>query len=99
MINIPREDFAIYFGSNLIAWIAHKQHNILRSPTESEYEALADIVAELIWLKALLTELNVPVKQSPTLWCDNLDAAYLSVNPILHARTKHVEMDFHFVRE
>lgn len=91
--------FAIYLGSNLISWTALKQHTVSRYLTGSEYKALADIVAKLIWMKALLIELYVPVKQSPTLWCDNLGATYLYANPVFHARRKHVEVDFHFVRE
>ncbi|KAJ0483795.1 putative RNA-directed DNA polymerase [Helianthus annuus] len=91
--------FAVYFGSNLISWNARKQRTVSRSSTESEYKALADTVAELTWLEALLTELGITPKSSPTLWCDNLGATYLSANPVFHARTKHVEVDFHFVRE
>ncbi|KAK1434088.1 hypothetical protein QVD17_11006 [Tagetes erecta] len=91
--------FAIYLGSNLISWTARKQRTVSRSSTESEYKALADTVAELTWLQALLRELGIPTKSAPTLWCDNLGATYLSANPVFHARTKHVEVDFHFVRE
>ncbi|KAD3067125.1 hypothetical protein E3N88_35005 [Mikania micrantha] len=91
--------FAIYLGSNLVSWIAQKQRTVSRSSTESEYKALADTVAELIWLKALLRELGIAKNYSPTLWCDNLGATYLSANPVFHARTKHVEVDYHFVRE
>ncbi|KAJ0581064.1 putative RNA-directed DNA polymerase [Helianthus annuus] len=91
--------FAVYLGSNLISWTARKQRTVSRSSTESEYKALADTVAELIWLKALLQELGVNIQPSPTLWCDNLGATYLSANPVFHARTKHVEVDYHFVRE
>lgn len=90
--------YAIYLGSNLISWSARKQKTVSRSSTESEYKAIADTVAELIWLKSLLQELGLNSK-APTLWCDNLGATYLTANPVFHARTKHVEVDYHFVRE
>ncbi|GJT11347.1 uncharacterized mitochondrial protein-like protein [Tanacetum coccineum] len=78
---------------------ARKQRTVSRSSTESKYKALADTVAELTWLESLLRELRVPVKSIPILWSDNMGATYLSANPIFHARMKHVEVDFHFVRE
>ncbi|GJR45677.1 putative RNA-directed DNA polymerase [Tanacetum coccineum] len=87
--------FVIYLGSNLISWTAHKQ----RTVSKAEYKALADIVDELTWLQALLNELGIRSSSTPILWCDNLDATYLSANPIFLARTKHVEIDYHFVRE
>ncbi|KAK9051887.1 hypothetical protein SSX86_028515 [Deinandra increscens subsp. villosa] len=91
--------YAIYLGSNLISWSARKQKTVSRSSTEAEYKALADTVCEITWLRALMHELRVPMSSAPTLWCDNLGATYLSANPVFHARTKHVEIDFHFVRE
>ncbi|GJZ49845.1 putative RNA-directed DNA polymerase [Tanacetum coccineum] len=91
--------FAIYLGSNLISWTARKQRTVSRSSTEAEYKALADIVVELTWLQALLNELGIRSSSTPILWCDNLCATYLSTNPIFHASTKHVEIDYHFVRE
>lgn len=69
-----------------------------RSSTEAEYRALAHTTSELLWLESFLHELQVPF-QPPTLMCDNLGAVQLSHNPILHARTKHIELDIHFVRE
>ncbi|KAD6454826.1 hypothetical protein E3N88_09532 [Mikania micrantha] len=91
--------YAIYLGTNLVSWSARKQKTVSRSSTESEYKAMADTVAELTWLETLLKELQVSIRNAPTLWCDNLGATYLSANPVFHARTKHVEIDFHFVRE
>ena len=44
-------------------------------------------------------ELGIKQHRTSCLWCDNLGATYLSANPVFHARTKHIEIDFHFVRE
>ncbi|GJS58015.1 uncharacterized mitochondrial protein-like protein [Tanacetum coccineum] len=54
---------------------------------------------EIQMIDALLNELGIRSSSTPILWCDNLGATYLSANPIFHARTKHVEIDYHFVRE
>jgi hypothetical protein len=90
--------YAIFYGGNLIAWSARKQSTVSRSSTESEYNALGNATAELIWVQSLLKELSVTQIQPPILWCDNIGATYLSSNPV-HARTKHIEVDFHFFRE
>jgi histone deacetylase 1/2 len=91
--------FAIFIGPNLVSWSARKQATVSRSSTEAEYKSLANATAEMIWVEALLRELGVKLKEKPCLWCDNLGATYLSANPVFHARTKHIEIDFHFVRE
>jgi histone deacetylase 1/2 len=91
--------FAIFIGPNLVSWIARKQDSVSRSSTEAEYKALANATTELIWVEALLRELGVRLREKPCLWCDNLGATYLSANPVFHARTKHIEIDYHFVRE
>jgi hypothetical protein len=53
----------------------------------------------LIWVEAVLSELGVSLQEKPCLWCDNLGATYLSANPIFHARTKYIEIGYHFVHE
>jgi hypothetical protein len=60
---------------------------------------MAFVTAELYWLRMLLCDLRVPISSSPILWCDNLGAISLASNPVYHARTKHIEVDYHFIRE
>lgn len=91
--------YAIYMGSSLISWSARKQRTVARSSTEAEYRALANATTELIWLQSLLQEIGFFPSSSHVLWCDNLGVTYLTANPIFHARTKHIEIDFHFVRD
>ena len=70
-----------------------------RSSTEAEYRALSTASSELDWIKQLLQFLRVNLPQTPVLFCDNLSAIALSFNPVQHQRTKHIEIDVHFVRE
>lgn len=70
-----------------------------QSSTEAEYKTLDDVVAEVTWIQSLLGELGLAANKSPALWCDNLGATYLSANSVFHACTKHVEIDYHFVRD
>jgi hypothetical protein len=91
--------FAIFLGTNLVSWSAWKQQTVSRSSTEAEYKALANAMAEIIWIQMLLDELGVQHPSAATLSCDNLGATYLSANLVFHAQTKHIEVDYHFVRE
>ncbi|XP_057422027.1 calpain-type cysteine protease DEK1-like isoform X3 [Lotus japonicus] len=88
----------VFFGPNLVSWSAKKQTLVARSSTEAEYRSLANIAAEILWIQSLLTELHIPF-QTPTIFCDNLSTVALTLNPVLHTRTKHMEMDLFFVRE
>jgi hypothetical protein len=60
---------------------------------------VANITVEIMWIQILLRELQVPCPSMAKLWCDNLCAKYLSINPVFHIRIKHIEVDYHFVRE
>jgi histone deacetylase 1/2 len=91
--------FAVFLGSNLVSWSARKQATVSRSSTEAEYKAVANATAEIMWIQTLLKELGIFSPRMARLWCDNMGAKYLSANPVFHARTKHIEVDFHFVRE
>ena len=89
----------MFLGGNLVSWSSKKQQVIARSSTEAEYRCLALATAEVIWIESLSKELSIPLSRSPILWCDNLGAGSLASNPVFHARTKHLEIDLHFVRD
>lgn len=90
--------FCIYFGENLVSWSSKKQVLVARSSIEAEYRSMALATSEILWIESLLRELEVPFAKR-ILHCDNLSAVSLSHNPVLHARTKHMELDVHFLRE
>ncbi|TYK00711.1 putative mitochondrial protein [Cucumis melo var. makuwa] len=90
--------YCFYLGDSLISWRSKKQSVVSRSSTESEYRALADATAELLWLRWLLADMGVP-QQGPTLLhCDNRSAIQIAHNDVFHERTKHIENDCHFIR-
>jgi hypothetical protein len=75
-----------------------RQTIVSRSSAEAEYHAVANGVAEAIWLRQLLHELQAPPSRCTLIYCDNISAVYLSTNPVQHQCTKHMEIDLHFVR-
>ncbi|CAL1357723.1 unnamed protein product [Linum trigynum] len=91
--------FAVFCGSNLVSWSTRKQKSVARSSTECEYRALATLASEVLWLRSLLHELGQSIPSAPALWCDNLCATFLAHNPVFHNRSKHMEIEFHFVRD
>jgi hypothetical protein len=91
--------FGVFLGPCPVSWNAKKQAVVSRSSTKAEYRALALTTAELFWLRMLFKELGIRLHQAPTLWCDNVSALALASNPVYHARTKHIEVDYHFIRE
>jgi hypothetical protein len=66
---------------------------------EAEYSAMAITIVEISWLRMLLKELQIVLHALPRLWCDNLGAITVASNPIYNARTKHIEVDYHLIRE
>ncbi|GKV48156.1 hypothetical protein SLEP1_g54984 [Rubroshorea leprosula] len=91
--------YLVFLGSNPISWRAAKQKAVARSSTEAEYRALAATASEVIWISHLLSELGVSPPASPAIFCDNVGATYLSLNPVMHSRMKHIAIDLHFVRD
>jgi hypothetical protein len=101
--------FCIFLGDNLISWSSRRQPTVSRSSAEAEYRAVATAVAETCWLRNLLLELHRPLDKATVvyfdnisvvyIYFDNISVVYMSANPVQHRRTKHIELDIHFVRE
>ena len=88
-------------GGCVIAWASRRQKSVALSTCEAEYIAAAEAAKEAIWLLSLLKELNVPgiPQDAIKLHIDNNAAMKLTKNPEFHARTKHIELRHHFLRE
>lgn len=88
----------MFLGPNFVACSSKKQLLLAHSSTGSEYQALAHKTSEVLWIKSIVQELFIPYLP-PKLLCGKLSVFMISHNPILHARTKHIKLDIHFVRE
>lgn len=91
--------YCIYLGDSLISWKSKKQAIISRTSTEAEYRSMASTVCELQWLTNILTELHVPYTTPALLYCNNASAIHIANISSFHERTKHIDLDCHFVRE
>jgi len=91
--------YCVYLGDSLVSWSSKRQQTVSRSSAEAEYRGVANAAVECCWIRNLLHELHVHINKATVIYCDNISAVYLSENPVHHRRTKHVEIDIHFVRE
>ncbi|XP_074300939.1 secreted RxLR effector protein 161-like [Silene latifolia] len=91
--------YIVFLGGSLISWKSKKQQTVSLSSAEAEYRSLRRLTAELAWLSRLLKELEVPNIQAIPVKCDSQAAIHIAKNPVFHERTKHIDLDCHFVRE
>jgi len=95
--------FAFFLGNGAVSWSSKKQPIVTLSSTESEYVALTHAAKDVIWIQKLLLEISPiglihPISPS-TVFCDNQGAIRLSKDSTFHARTKHIDVHFHFIRQ
>ncbi|CAM8918240.1 unnamed protein product [Rhodiola kirilowii] len=90
--------FCKCLGDSLVSWRTKKQAIVSRSSAESEYRAMAATCSKILWLTRLLSDMKASVPAPISLHCDNQAALHIAKNPVFHERTKHIEIDCHFVR-
>ncbi|PNX93517.1 retrovirus-related Pol polyprotein from transposon TNT 1-94 [Trifolium pratense] len=89
----------VFLGNSPISWKTKKQNVVSRSSAEAEYRSMATTTCELKWLKALLLSLGVSHSLPMRIYCDSQSALHIAANPVFHERTKHIEVDCHFLRD
>ncbi|KAL0557194.1 hypothetical protein IC582_005712 [Cucumis melo] len=92
-------DYCTFVWGNLVTWRSKKQSVVARSSAEAEYRAMSLGICEKIWLQKVLSDLHQECETPLKLFCDNKAAISIANNPVQYDRTKHVEIDRHFIKE
>ena len=87
-----------FLGGKRVCWSTKKQQSVAMSSAEAEYMAAAGCCANVLWMKSQLSDYGIQYKMVP-IFCDNTSAIAISNNPVLHQRTKHIDIRYHFIRD
>lgn len=97
--NISTGSYCICMKNSLVSWNSKKHKVLTKSSTRVEYRALIHAIVEVTWIQKICTELHIQSTHDPLIFCDNMSVRYLDKRLIIHSCTKHIEIDFHFVKE
>jgi len=90
---------AFFLGGCLVSWSSKKQSAISLSTVETEYIAAANCGAWVVWMKQMLEEIRIHYDESIPIFCDNTSAISISKNLVMHSKTKHIPIKYHFLRD
>ena len=88
-----------FVDGNLVTWRIKKQKVVALSSVEAEFRGMAKGLCELLWLRRLLIEVGFAPSSTMNLFCNNKAAIDIAHNSVQHDRTKHVELDWHFIKQ
>jgi hypothetical protein len=83
----------------LVSWLRKKQSSISLSTAEAEYIAETTCCTQVLWMKQTLTDIQVEYDEPIPIYCDNTSAINISKNPVMHSKTKHIPIKYHFLQE
>lgn len=96
---ISTSGYCTFVGGNLVTWRSKKTKRLARINAETEYRSVAHGICEVMWINRLLEELKMSNETPMKVYCYNKSAIAIAHNPVLHDRTKHEEVDKHFIKE
>ena len=91
--------YCTFVGGNLVTWRSKKQNVVARFSAEVEYRAMAHTASEMLWVCSLLRDQGIDVPTPMQMFYDNQAAIFIANNLVFHERTKHIEVDCHFIRD
>ncbi|XP_075107200.1 uncharacterized protein LOC142180159 [Nicotiana tabacum] len=92
-------DYFVLLGASPVSWKSKKKPTVSLSSVEAEYRALRQVVAEVSWLRRLLADMGLSITSHVSIFCDSQATVHIARNQVFHKRTKHIEMDCHYVRD
>jgi len=87
-----------FLGGKLVSWTSKKQTSVSISTAEAEYVSAASCCAQILWMKNQLLDYGLKYTKTPIM-CDNTSAIAISHNPVMHSKTKHIDIRYHFIRD
>lgn len=91
--------YVFLLGSGAISWLSKKQPIVTLSTTEAEFVAAAGCASQAVWLRRVIAKLGCVLNKGTVVYCDNSSTIKLSKNPVMHGRSRHIYVRFHFLRE
>jgi hypothetical protein len=88
-----------YLGEYLVSWLSKKQSSICLSTTEVEYIAATTCCTQVLWMKQNLTDIHVEYDEAIPIYCDNTSTIIISKKLMMHSKTKHIPIKYHFLWE
>ena len=94
-----RTGYIVKVGHTAVAWRSKRQDSVATSSCESEYIAMCSCAKMIVWMRRLLNDMNVTIDGPTIMYTDNESANKITRNPIMHDRTKHIDVQYHYTRE